>query len=158
MTDWYGIFLRMMPTVFGSVRTLGFLPAFAAQVQAPVTIAAAATVLWLLYREPEPLRRAFAVTCGTFLVTPYAFNYDMGALCVTAALLAGADPVAAGRLRLLPIALVAASAAAVMNLGRANLPLTPLILAAGLGALVVAARRVSVLPAREMPVSEPTRS
>jgi len=158
MTDWSGIFLRMMPTVFGSVRTLGFSPALAAQLQAPVTIAAALAVLWLLYREREPLRRAFAVTCGTFLLTPYAFNYDMGALCVVAALLAGAEPAAAGRLRLLPIALVAAIAAAVTNLGRANLPLTPLILAAGLGALVMAARRTNALPAREMPASEPTRS
>lgn len=147
MTDWYGIFLRMMPTMFGSVRTLGFSPATAAQAQLPVTIFGLAAVLWLLYRERDGLRRAFAITCGTFLVTPYAFNYDMGALTVCAALLAGRAQVPeSGALARLPIALVAAIPAAVMNLGRAGVPIAPLVLAAGLLALVVAARRVSSRP------------
>jgi len=147
MTDWYGIFLRMMPTMFGSMRTLGFSPAIAAQAQLPVTIVGLAAVLWLLYRERDGLRRAFAITCGTFLVTPYAFNYDMGALCVCAALLAGrAHEPESGALRRLPIALVAVIPAAVMNLGRAGVPITPLILAVGLLALAVAARRVSARP------------
>ena len=46
-------------------------------------------------------------------------------------------------LPLLPFALVAAIPAAVMNLGRAGIPCTPLILAAGLLALIVAAKPVS---------------
>jgi hypothetical protein len=112
-----------------------------------VTIVGLAAVLWLLYRERDGLRRAFAITCGTFLVTPYAFNYDMGALCVCAALLAGrAHEPESGALRRLPIALVAVIPAAVMNLGRAGVPITPLILAVGLLALAVAARRVSARP------------
>lgn len=144
MTDWHGIFLRMMPTVFGSMRTLGFSPAAAAQAQLPVTACALAAVLWLFYRERDQLRRVFAVTCGTFLVTPYAFNYDMGALCVCAALLAGQPTEAGARtLARLPIAVVAAIPAAVTNLGRAGTPLTPLILAAALAAIMVAATRVS---------------
>ena len=85
-----------------------------------------------------PLRRAFVVTCGTFLITPYAFNYDMGALCVCAAVLAGRGRARIAITRRLPIALVAAISGAVTNLGRVNLPLTPLVLAAGLAA--VAAR------------------
>ena len=158
MTDWYGIFLRMMPTVFGSVRTLGFSPATATQAQLPVTICAFAAVLWLLYRERDGLRRAFTVTCATFLVTPYAFNYDMGALCVCAAVLAGARRETGPRaLSLLPIALVAAISSAVTNLGRANIPVTPLVLAAGLAAVIVAARRVSDDPV-ETPTSVPSGS
>lgn len=155
MTDWYGIFLRMMPTVFGSVRTLGFSPTLAGQIQAPVTLAAAAAVLWLLYRERDPLRRVFAVTCATFLITPYAFNYDMGALSVAAAVLAGRHADGESRFAV-PIAMVALISAAVTNLGRANLPITPLVLAAGLGVLVFAARRVSRDPARETLASAPT--
>lgn len=144
MTDWYGIFLRMMPTVFGSFRTLGFSPSTAAQAQLPTTVCAFAAVLWLLWRERDELRRVFAVTCATFLITPYAFNYDMGALCVCAATLAGQRRKIGRRaLSLLPIAMVAGSPAAVMNLGRAGIPCTPLILVAGLAALVVAARRVN---------------
>jgi hypothetical protein len=155
MTDWYGIFLRMMPTVFGSMRSLGFSPAVALQAQVPVMVCALGAVLWLLWRERDPLRRAFTVLCGTFLVTPYAFNYDMGGLCVCAALLAG-QPSATGSRPLspLPIALVAAIPAAVTNLGRMGLPCTPLILAAGLMALIVAARPIKA-HAVETPVSAP---
>ena len=91
-----------------------------------------------------PLRRAFVVTCGTFLITPYAFNYDMGALCVCGAVLAGREQSKnSDQLAVLPIALVAAIAGAVTNLGRVNLPLTPLVLAAGLAAVAAAARRPS---------------
>lgn len=158
MTDWYGIFLRMMPTTFGSMRTLGFSPATAAQAQLPVTIFGLAAVLWLLYRERDGLRRAFTITCGTFLLTPYAFNYDMGALCVCAALLAGRphEPKLGALSRLL-IALVAATPAAVMNLGRASVPCTPLILAVGLLTLVVAARRVTTPPVETLASAPPGR-
>jgi hypothetical protein len=156
MTDWYGIFLRMMPTVFGSVRTLGFSPETAANAQLPVTIAAAGVVLWLLHREGDPLRRALTLTCGTFLLTPYAFNYDMGALCVCAAVLAGARRPQVDGLYLLPIALVAAIPPAVMNLGRVSLPCTPLVLASALVALVVAQRRLNAPRTREAPAPVPT--
>jgi hypothetical protein len=157
MVDWYGIFLRMMPTVFGSMRTLGFSPGIAAQAQWPVTLLTLVAVFWLLRRERDALRRAFTVTCATFLVTPYAFNYDMGALCVCAALLAGQDQAAApGRrpLAVLSIALVAAIPAAVTNLGRMGFPCTPLVLAAGMGALLVALRPVTWRRV-ETPVSVP---
>ena len=150
MTDWYGIFLRMMPTVFASMRTLEFSPAQAAQVQLPVTLIAAAAILWLLHRQRDGLHRAFVVTCGTFLITPYGFNYDMGALSVCASLLA-VETLGRGRkLTAVSIAVIAAISAAVMNLGRAGLPITPLVFAIGLGTLVVATR-----PGRE---PDPTES
>ena len=152
MTDWYGIFLQMMPTVFASMRTLGFSPSTAAQAQLPVSAVALMAVLWLLYRERDALRRALTVTCGTFLITPYAFNYDMGALCVCAALLAGQQrPQGSRRLAVLPIAMVAALPPALMNVGRAGFPCGPLILVAGLAALMVAASQI-----REGPVETPT--
>jgi hypothetical protein len=139
MTDWGGVFLRMMPTVFGSMRTLGHTPEQALAAQMPVTIAAAALVLWLLLRERDPLWRAFVVTSGTFLITPYAFNYDMGAACVFAALLAGrAVGAPRGRLPLVILTAIAGLAAVVMNLGRTGLPLAPLLLFAGLGVALLA--------------------
>lgn len=141
MTDWYGIFLRMMPTVFGSARTLGLSPSAAAQAQWPVTIAAAILILWLLHQERDSLRRAFVVTCGTFLITPYALNYDMGALSVCAALLTSQATSGPRPLSAVPIAVVAAFSAAVMNLGRAGLPVTPLVLAIGLVMLALPAAR-----------------
>lgn len=141
MTDWYGIFLSMMPTVFGGVRSLGLPPGLALQMQLPVSIFAAALVVWILRNETDPLRRIFAVTGGTFLITPYAFNYDMGALSAVAAMLAGSNYAPARRPAVMVIAVIAAIPAAVTNLGRANLPITPLILAAALIVLAAEARR-----------------
>ena len=159
MTDWYGIFLRMMPTTFGSVRTLGFSPTAAFEAQIPVSIAGVMATLWLLRHERDALRRLFGITCATFLVTPYAFNYDMGALSACAAMLATVDGLRGRGYAIVPIALVAAISGAVTNLGRAGVPLTPLVLAAGLGALVWAVRvKVSASPPRETPAFEPTRS
>lgn len=137
MTNWDGIFLAMMPTAFGSLRALGISPALALNFQLVVSVAALALIVWLLVREPDPLRRCFVVACGTFLVTPYAFNYDMGALCVIAAVLAGSNRAPAEHSGVLMIAAVAGMAAAVMHFGRAGLPISSFLLAAGL--LVIAA-------------------
>lgn len=156
MTNWYGIFLTMMPTVFGSLRTLGVSPGVALNVQLLVSAAAFALVLWLLSKETDPLRHIFVIVCGTFLVTPYAFNYDMGALCVVAAILAGSDRAPATMAGSMVIAAVAGIAVAVMNLGRAHLPIAPLILLAGLLVIATDARRAraSNVPSGR-PLSEP---
>ncbi|HET9445589.1 MAG TPA: hypothetical protein VFO35_04975, partial [Steroidobacteraceae bacterium] len=139
-----GIFLRMMPTVFGSLRTLDFTPATALAAQWPVSICGLALLLWLLKREPQPLRRCFAVLGATFLVSPYAFNYDMGALTAAAALLATSDKLAANRASAALLAMLASSAGLVMNLGRAGVPIVPLLLAAVLVALALdVARRAA---------------
>lgn len=129
MTDWYGLFLRMMPMVFGSVRTLEFSPDTATLVQLPVSIAASVLVLWLLWKESDPLRRVFVMLCATFVVSPYGFNYDMGALTAAAAILVGSHQ-AMHRHTIVALAAVAVVAGVVTNLGRANIPISPLFLAA----------------------------
>jgi hypothetical protein len=131
MTHWTGIFLQMMPTAFGSARALGLSAQLASYIQAPVSIGTAALVLWLLWREPQPLRRAFIVVCGTLLITPYALNYDMGALSVVAALLAISGSLHR-RIEVFVVSAIAVIAGAVLSLGTALLPVTPLVLAAGL--------------------------
>jgi hypothetical protein len=139
MTDWYGIFLRMMPTVFASLRTLDVSPSMAIAVQMPFSLGAALVVVWVLIHERDALRRAFVVLCGTFVVAPYAFNYDMGALSVAAVLLASAEARQNAHSRWwLAIALVAVLPASVMNLGRASLPIAPLVLVLGLAAVLFA--------------------
>jgi arabinofuranan 3-O-arabinosyltransferase len=139
---WGGIFLSMMPTVFGSVRALGFSPEHAYLAQWPVSISALALTTWLFLREHDPLRRIFVLTCATFLISPYAFNYDMGALSVVAALLVGSQQLAS-RAHIVFVSIVAGLPAAVMNLGRSNLPVAPLLLAAALLAVALEARRPS---------------
>ena len=88
MTHWRGEFLYMMPGVFGAARSLGAQPAMAFDVQLVVSLVAAAALIALLLRQRDPLERAGAVFIGNFLVSPYAFNYDMGAMSVVAACLA----------------------------------------------------------------------
>lgn len=155
MTDWSGIFLKMMPTAFGSVRSLGYSPTLAFVVQLNLSIAAFALIVWLLVKEPDPLRRCFVVACGTFLVTPYAFNYDMGALSVIAALLAASSRAPALRGETIIIAAVAGISAAVTNVGRAGWPITPLVLAAGLLVIAAGVRRSQGVAALETQSSAP---
>ncbi len=134
MVNWHGIFLPMMPTVFGTVRTLGFSADVAYVCQWPLSILAAGAIVWLLRYEPDPLRRIFTITCGTFLVSPYAFNYDMGALAVCAAVLASKPDLS--RRTELAVSIVAGLPAAVMNLGRSQMPIAPLLLAAALAMII----------------------
>jgi hypothetical protein len=138
MSDWSGVFLLMMPTAFGSARALGLSPETATLVQWPVSIAAAALVAWLFSRERDPLHRTFVVVCGTLLITPYAFNYDMGALSVIAAIIASSPRIASHRAAATVMAAIGVLSAIVASLGRAGVPIAPLVLAAGL--LAVAPR------------------
>ena len=133
MTDWYGIFLRMMPTTFASVRTLGYPADTAYLVQWPISIAGAVLVFWAWRRQSDPLQRIFTLVCGTFVISPYAFNYDMGALSAIGAMIVGAQRLK--RFTALSVSVVAALAACVTNLGRSNLPIAPVLLILAIWAL-----------------------
>jgi hypothetical protein len=158
MTEWYGSFLSMMPTVFGSLRSLDVAVGPAALAQAVVAVAALVFVAARLRREEEPLVRAFLVVCATFLVTPYAFNYDMGALTVCAATLAATPRMLARPRAAVVLAVAASLAPTVYNLGRAHLPITPLLLAAALAAVAPLGRVSSRALGAETQSSAPRRS
>jgi len=144
MTHWRGEFLYMMPGVFGAARSLGYDPGMAFRVQLLVSVIAGVTLIALLMRLRDPLDRAGAVLIGTFLVSPYAFNYDMGAMSVAAACLAlraadGGRGWAAGvygALAVLP--------AAVSPLAMHGAPVAPLLLAGGFVVLWVGAQRPAI--------------
>ncbi|HEY0683885.1 MAG TPA: glycosyltransferase family 87 protein [Steroidobacter sp.] len=140
MTDWSGLFLRMMPTVFASMRTLDYTPDTAYMVQWPFSIAGAAVVLWAWRWQTDPLQRIFTLACGTFVISPYAFNYDMGALGVIAALLVGSQSLS--RFALIMVSIIAALSPCVTNLGRSNLPISPVLLLMGLAALALHAQQM----------------
>jgi hypothetical protein len=140
LTEWSGRFLYMMPTVYGAARSLGLDPGQAALLQGPVSIAAAAAAVWLFVQDRSRVGRSFALLCATFLVSPYGFDYDMGALAVGAALLAsGKSGSAAGGL----IAAVAFLPSFVVLTGVLGAPVAPLVL--GL-ALLWRVREVTVAP------------
>ena len=146
MTDWYGIFLRMMPSVFGSVRTLELAPATAFAAHWVFAAIALPLLVWLLWKVRDPLPRAFTLLAGTFLLTPYSFNYDMGALSLVAALLAQSLALRSLRLAALCVALVAVLPGVMTALGLAGLPLSPVLLAAAVTALAAASLRATEAP------------
>jgi hypothetical protein len=144
MTHWAGLFLRMMPSTFGSIRTLGYTPAMAFAVQAVISVIAFAVLVRLLFLLRDPLERAFAILVGTLLITPYAFNYDMGAVSVVAACLALRARDEHRHAAMWIYGALAVWPAAMTPLGLKMLPVSPLILAAAFAALWAGARRPGV--------------
>ena len=77
MTQGSGIFLAMMPTAFMNMRTAGLGLGIAWTAQILVSVLAIAAVIWTyVQRRDAELATALLLT-ASFLVTPYAFNYDM---------------------------------------------------------------------------------
>ncbi len=77
LTDGQGIFTLMMPTVFMNAR-IAHLPLAAAwTLQGAVSVAAVAAVAWTYWRPRDPVLSVSLLVTAGFLVTPYAFNYDM---------------------------------------------------------------------------------
>lgn len=78
MTDFTGIFLGMMPTVFGALRVLEFGPQVALAVHAAVAVPVIGLAGWALWRcEDAGLRAALAIIT-TLVAVPYWLSYDYG--------------------------------------------------------------------------------
>ena len=77
LRDIGGWSVRGMPTVFMNMRALGASPNLAWMVQAPISLAALAAVIWTFWRRRDPLLSCAIFLVATFLFTPYAFVYDM---------------------------------------------------------------------------------
>ena len=131
LTEWTGIFLHMMPTAFSAARSLGLDPALAADVQWPVSIAIAIITIWLFFRDGSRLGRSFTLLCATFLVSPYGFDYDMGALAVVAAIIVTSGN-GLGRMSSLALTAVALLPALVLPLGLLGAPVAPILLSLAL--------------------------
>jgi alpha-1,2-mannosyltransferase len=72
-----GIFVSMMPTAFMNARLAGFDSSSAWLVQLPFSIAGILFALWLWRRMDDTALKIAAVVTGTFIASPYLFNYDM---------------------------------------------------------------------------------
>jgi hypothetical protein len=76
-TEWRGYSITNMPTAFMNLQLIGAPTSLSFAAQAIVSSVTLAAVVWVFWRPRDPvLSLAFFVT-ATFLVTPYAFNYDM---------------------------------------------------------------------------------
>jgi alpha-1,2-mannosyltransferase len=77
LTEGQGIFTMMMPTVFMNAR-IAHLPLDVAWVlQIAMSLLAVAAVVWTYWRRRDPVLSVALFVTASFLVTPYAFNYDM---------------------------------------------------------------------------------
>jgi hypothetical protein len=70
-------FLTMMPTGFMQARMMGADLASARLVQIPFTLLALAALLWTFAKRRDPLLSIAVLVTASFVVTPYAFDYDM---------------------------------------------------------------------------------
>ena len=72
-----GILPPMMVTAFTNARLAGLPLAWCWGIQAVVSVAAIAAVIWTYIRRRDPVLSTALLLTATFAVTPYAFNYDM---------------------------------------------------------------------------------
>jgi hypothetical protein len=77
LTHGTGIFLPMMPTAFMNARIAGLPLEWAWTLQGGMSAAAIAAVTWTFWRRRDPVLSIALFVTASFLVTPYAFNYDM---------------------------------------------------------------------------------
>jgi arabinofuranan 3-O-arabinosyltransferase len=140
MLEWRGVMLLMMPTVLSALRLLGMEAELARAWQMAFSLACLPVVLYGLWRlrgASHQIPAALLLTGGTFLVTPYSFNYDMGALAAVAAIAFAGS--AAGRAK------TGAAASLAGELGCLALCLLPLgVMAMGLARVPVAAPLIAL--------------
>jgi hypothetical protein len=143
-----GFFVRMMPTVYPSLLLAGLGWTGAVAVQAAVA-AAAIAALWK-WLPQDPLQAGLAAATATFLVLPYAFNYDLTVVGVAALIALHRAPADAPPLAryapllafLLPVLLV--------GLNQAGIPAGPLVLALFLGVQLSASRARAAAPSASL--------
>lgn len=126
-------FLTMMPTAYPAFRLAGLVPAAAWLLQAACAIGAIGAMVRWMPRDPRLAGLAGAT--ATFLVLPYAFNYDMTIVGVAAVMLLHRAPDEAFGQRA-TAALVLVLPAAVVFTNHMALPIAPPLLLLLLGSLL----------------------
>jgi alpha-1,2-mannosyltransferase len=153
MAEGKGIFTVMMPTPFMNARIAGLDAGMAYAVQGVASAMGLAAMLWTFVRRRDPLISALVLATATFLVSPYAFDYDMGLFTALLLGLAGKAGTSPALLRMglavwmLPLACVV--------LGLFKLPVAAPTLAVFLWMLLRELRLAEVAPIAGPRYSEP---
>ncbi len=84
--NWGGQFLHMMPTWFAAFRAAGMEYGSALTLHACLGLPLVLAALYAMLRSPDDMARSRLLLAATFVLTPYAFNYDLGALLALASL------------------------------------------------------------------------
>src|SRR3546814_7594488 len=77
MNERHGVFLVMMPSAYMALRLFEVEPLLRIAVQAVFAIVALAGVAWAFARSEDCDLKFAILAVGTFLASPYSFNYDM---------------------------------------------------------------------------------
>lgn len=91
-SSWVGLFLYMMPTWFAALRASGIPYESALLVHGALVLPMIALCLAGIWLAKDEVSRMRLLLAGTFVLTPYAFNYDLGALLAVAAIWCLYDP------------------------------------------------------------------
>jgi alpha-1,2-mannosyltransferase len=87
-----GFFIAHMPTAFMNMRLVGLPLPVVYGVQTAISAFTLTAVVWVFWRPRDPVLALCCFLTATFLITPYAFNYDMVVFgWVTLKLLARSD-------------------------------------------------------------------
>jgi alpha-1,2-mannosyltransferase len=127
-----------MQSVFGAARLWGASVALSYSLQAAVSLIAASVVLWVWFKPAEFAVKAAALAAGTLLVTPYFIDYDLVLLALPIAWLswdATHSHFLPWEKSILFLAWLYPLFARILSL-LASLPLTPLVLALVMFAIV----------------------
>ena len=127
------VFLRIMPTAYPAFRLAGLAPPAAWLLQAVCAVCAIGALLRWMPRDPR--HAGLAAATATFLVLPYAFNYDMTIVGMAAVILLHRASANAPVERL-AAALVLILPAAVFFTNQMAMPIAPILLLLLLGGLL----------------------
>ncbi len=151
-----GLFLNMMPTPFTAMRVLGADISLGYLVQAVFALCIIPCVYWVFRARADRRLQAAALIVAVFLVTPYAFNYDMTILSVAVLWTLG-HAVKTGFMpgEKLLYAMVWILPVTVMAANYRGLPLAPLVLVAFFAVLLARIRGWAAKPAacRSAPIN-----
>jgi hypothetical protein len=136
-----GDFPFMMGSAFGAARSYGLTADAALLVHLPFAAAGIALFALGLRRITNSYARAFATLLASLIVAPYSVVYDFGAVATFAALWPMARDESAPPYLRFPMLLVATLPIVMLPLGKAGLPLTPIVLLVALAALLASESR-----------------
>lgn len=128
MKELTGLFPHMMPTVFGSARSLGFDSGAAFAAHLPFAVVVLALYGLSLLRIADPKARMTSTLFATTLAVPYLVNYDLIALVACAVFLTRPNEASVSwRYAIIGLAFIPMLMPA---LGIAGWPVAPLVIAA----------------------------
>lgn len=88
MNERHGVFLAMMPSAYMGLRLLEVEPLLRSAIHGIFVVIALAGVVWAFARSQDAELKFGVLAVGTFLASPYGFNYDMTTVSLAVALVA----------------------------------------------------------------------